>query len=87
MPARLLTGRQLSPRCGLRERTSAIRVQDLLVVEYTTWSSQHEYSRGHVSVSTWATRRVAHARLDTALVVLVGFTSGHLDTVLAQTIY
>ena len=40
LPVRLLTNARLSPRCGLCESASAIGVQDLLVEEYTTWTSQ-----------------------------------------------
>jgi len=77
-PMRLLTGQLLSPRCGLCESASAIGVQDLLVEEDATWTSQQEYSRCHISVGTRTTSGVAHAGLDTALVVLVGSASGHL---------
>jgi hypothetical protein len=78
---RLLTNGRLSPRCRLRQGASAVRVQDLLVVKDTTWASQHEYGRSHVGVGARTARRVAHARLDTALVVFVGSASGHLDSV------
>jgi len=81
VPMRLLTDQCLSPRCGLCERASAIGVQDLLVEEDTAWTSQQEYSRSHVGVSARATSRVAHAGLDTALVVFVGSASGHLHRV------
>ena len=78
---RLLTDARLSPCCGLCERASAVGVQDLLVEKNATWASQQEYSRSHIGISAGTASGVAHAGLDTALVVLVGSASGHLHCV------
>lgn len=74
----------LSPSCRLCESVSTIGVQNLLVVEDTTWTSQEEDCRSHVGVLTRTTSRVRHLRLDDGLVVLVGLASCHLQYISIQ---
>jgi len=43
----------------------------LLIIEYTSWSSQEEYCGSHVRVLPRTTSRVRHLTLEDALVILV----------------
>jgi hypothetical protein len=73
--------RYLSPRRRLRKRVTAVRVQDLLVVEDTSWTSQHKNGSSHVGVLAGAAGGVGHLTVVDTLVVLIGATSGHLEEV------
>jgi len=57
---------------------TTIWVQNLVVVEHTTWTSQEEDRRTHIGVVTWSSGWVTNFAVEVALVVLARGTRGHL---------
>jgi hypothetical protein len=70
--------KNLSPRCRLGQGASTVGVQDLLIVEDTTWTSQEENSSGHVGVLARTTSWIRHLGFDDALVIVIRRAGSHL---------